>query len=75
MRAKATAGMISQNAAAKILGYGLASLKKWRSTGKGPVYYKVRNRVFYKREDLDRFLATQTVVRVEPAAKLARRSA
>lgn len=75
MKAKAPAGMLGERAAAKILGYDVSSLKKWRTVGKGPVFYRVRSRVFYKREDLDTYLATQAVVRVDPAQKIARRSA
>jgi len=61
--------MIDERAAAKILGYGSDSLKKWRVVGKGPVYYKFHGRVFYKRDDVLRFLSTQGIVRIDPSAK------
>lgn len=60
--------MIETRAAAKLLGYTAHTLKKWRVDGKGPAYYKVRGKVFYKREELEAFLANDVVVRIDPRA-------
>ncbi len=41
-----------------------STLETWRSARCGPVYVKVGRRVFYRLEDLDRWLASRAV---EPA--------
>ena len=65
-------GLIPEVKAAEILGRTVASLKKWRVQGRGPAYFKIRRHLFYKREDLEKFLESE-IERVVPDE--ARRSA
>lgn len=41
--------------AAKILGLRVATMNAWRWLKKGPVYYRMGNRVLYKVSDLKAF--------------------
>jgi hypothetical protein len=60
-------GMLNTTAAAKFLDYSEAALKKWRSDGEGPAYYKGRGgMVFYERADLVAFKKKISLTRVEP---------
>lgn len=68
--------MLNTAAAAKYLGYGIPALKKWRSEGKGPAYYKGKGgMVFYDRADLEKFDTKIELVRIEPQPKAERRTA
>lgn len=60
--------MLNTTEAATFLGYGVATLKKWRLLKKGPVYYKGKGgSIFYEPADLRTFRARiATLVRVEP---------
>jgi hypothetical protein len=60
-------GMLNTAQAAKFLDYSEHALKKWRSDGEGPAYYKGRGgMVFYGRADLQAFKKKVTLTRVEP---------
>jgi hypothetical protein len=60
-------GMMNTAAAAKFLDYSEAALKKWRSYGEGPAYYKGKGgMVFYELADLQAFKKKVTLTRVEP---------
>lgn len=43
----------------EIMGWSLNTLANYRSRGEGPPYVKVRNRVLYPADDLDRWIAEQ----------------
>lgn len=60
--------MLNTDQAAKFLGYGVAALKKWRSMGRGPAYYKGKGgTVLYSPADLETFRRTLSkLVRIEP---------
>jgi hypothetical protein len=63
-------GMLNTAQAAKFLDYSDAALKKWRSDGEGPAYYKGKGgMVFYERADLVAFKKKVTLTRVEPKAR------
>lgn len=38
-----------------------ATLQWWRTVGRGPVYVKIGRKVFYRRRDLDAFIASGEV--------------
>lgn len=42
--------------ASKFLGVAKSTLDAWRSQGKGPPFYRLANRVFYRRGDLTAFV-------------------
>lgn len=48
-------------AAADYLGLAEPTLPTWRCQGKGPAFYRVGRKVFYRTEDLDRWLAARRV--------------
>lgn len=45
--------------AARYLGRAPKTLAQWKTNGKGPPGKKVGGRVFYYREDLDAFIASE----------------
>jgi len=47
--------------AARMLGIVPGTLRTWRVQGKGPKYTKIGDSVFYKRDDIIRFLAENEV--------------
>lgn len=47
---------LNSTQAAELLGLKPATLKAWRYRGKGPVYYKVGNKVIYYLKDLKNFI-------------------
>lgn len=49
---------MTPNEAAQYTGFAEYTLRKWRSANKGdgPKYYKIRGRVRYAREELERFV-------------------
>ncbi|MBU1986905.1 MAG: helix-turn-helix domain-containing protein [Proteobacteria bacterium] len=49
--------------AAIFLGVQPTTLRKWRSEGKGPVFYKIGRKVQYTLKDLQDFHAQQAVSR------------
>lgn len=69
-------GMLTTEKAAKFLAYSVAALKKWRSEGAGPAYYKGKGgMVFYERADLQAYKKEITLVRVVPQPRPVDRSA
>lgn len=53
--------ILTSKETAKLLGYRVRTLKKWRSTGRGPAYVRIGSRVRYRREEINRWLDQQTV--------------
>jgi len=43
--------------AAEVLGLAKHTLDNWRTTGKGPMYIRVGNRIRYRKSSLDEFLS------------------
>jgi excisionase family DNA binding protein len=46
--------------AANALGVSVSSLNKWRTTGEGPPFVRLGQRVRYRPADIECWLATQT---------------
>ena len=42
--------------AAEVLRLGVATLHRWRKSGKGPPYIEMGRKVYYRRADLDRWI-------------------
>ncbi len=49
--------LLSEDEAAELLCLSPTTLKKWRRTRRGPVYYRLGSAVRYKREDLEAFVS------------------
>lgn len=49
-------GRMTRDDAARYLGHQPKTLAMWKLNGKGPSSIKVSGRVFYYREELDRFI-------------------
>ncbi|WCB45741.1 helix-turn-helix transcriptional regulator [Nitratidesulfovibrio vulgaris] len=49
--------VMNEAQAASHIGQRPATLRQWRSNGKGPAYHKKERRIFYKRSDLDAWMA------------------
>ena len=45
--------------AAEVLRLGVATLHRWRKSGKGPPYIEMGRKVYYRRTDLDRWIEEQ----------------
>lgn len=56
-------------AAARIRGIAPATLRAWRSEGRGPAYHRRGGRIYYTARDLDAWLAAQ---RIEPTTSSTR---
>ena len=41
------------------------TLEVWRCHGRGPAFYKIGRKIYYKKEDLDRFLEGERVETVD----------
>jgi predicted site-specific integrase-resolvase len=51
-----TEKLLTEQQAADYAGYKRTTLRAWRSTGRGPVYYRTETgRIRYSAEDLDQF--------------------
>ncbi len=49
--------LLSEKETAKLLGFSIRSLQKWRTTGEGPLFVRVSARAIrYRREDLNRWI-------------------
>ena len=55
-------GFVSARRTAEIFGIHEVTLAKWRMLGKGPRFYKLRGRAFYKQADIDAFIEAQVRV-------------
>ena len=53
--------VFSEAEAAKYLNLASATLKQWRSAGKGPAYHKTGRSVHYSRKDLDAYKAANRI--------------
>ena len=49
--------IFSEHQAATYIGQKSGTLRQWRSNSKGPAYHKRGRRVFYKKTDLDSWMA------------------
>lgn len=47
--------MVSSKKAAQILGKPEGTLRYWRNTGRGPIWYKMEGSIMYDTDDLDAF--------------------
>ena len=54
-------GLINTEAVAELLGLSPATLRLWRSTGKGPQFVKRGGAVRYRTEDLEEWVASHIV--------------
>ncbi|MEB4613274.1 helix-turn-helix domain-containing protein [Leucobacter sp. M11] len=54
-------GALAPADAARYLGVGYSTLKKWRSEGTGPRYAKIGGCILYRPRDLEAFLEAQLV--------------
>jgi len=52
--------------AAALIGVSTASLRSWRSQGRGPAYIRAGRRIVYRVSDLEAFLGAN---RVEPGSR------
>jgi hypothetical protein len=59
------AGSVDEDGAAAYLGVSARSLQRYRKEHRGPVYYTLAGKVWYKISDLDEYLA---LWRVDPLA-------
>ena len=53
----------------EIMGWSQNTLANYRSRGEGPPYVKVRNRVLYPADELDRWIADQSTNRDNKKAR------
>ena len=49
-------GRLTSRNAAAYLGHSMARLATWRMEGNGPAWCRVGGKIFYRREELDRFI-------------------
>jgi hypothetical protein len=59
-------------AAAAYIGHSPGTLHNWRVTGEGPAFIKPRKKVFYRKEDLDKWLEGNGTSRTTAQARLKR---
>lgn len=51
--------LIDETQLATLLGVSVHTIKKWRYTGIGPAFLKIQGSVFYRRSELDQYIAAQ----------------
>ena len=49
-------GRMAAKDAAAYLGHSMGRLATWRMEGNGPAFVRVGGKIFYRREELDRFI-------------------
>jgi len=49
-------GRMAARDAATYLGHSMGRLATWRMEGNGPAFCRVGGKIFYRREELDRFI-------------------
>ncbi|MFC7396534.1 helix-turn-helix transcriptional regulator [Chelatococcus sp. GCM10030263] len=54
-------GFLSPGEVASLIGVSEATLRSWRRSGRGPVFFKVGATVVYREQDVDRWLEAQAV--------------
>lgn len=59
VRVRVLPDRITRDDAARYLGHAPKTLQMWALQGKGPTFVKAAGRVFYYRDELDRFIAKQ----------------
>jgi excisionase family DNA binding protein len=53
--------LLTSKEAAKLLGIKSTTLSNWRNTNRGPAYIKGEKLVFYKMEDIEKYLESKKV--------------
>ncbi|MBK8222539.1 MAG: helix-turn-helix domain-containing protein [Candidatus Obscuribacter sp.] len=53
---------LSEKEVQHVYGIGVSTLRRYRADGNGPLYVKLANRVLYRKEDIDLWLAQKTVI-------------
>ena len=64
-----TKKMISAKELAVRWGISIKTLRKWRSLGKGPRFYKISGHASYKVEDIEEFEESREVKKVQSENK------
>lgn len=54
---KKTREVLDEKQAAEHVGQKPGTLRQWRTLGRGPAYHKKGRRIFYKKSDLDAWMA------------------
>lgn len=54
-----TLGMITATEAAVMIGVSSATMAGWRKTGRGPAWYRMGNRPVYRRQEVERWIASE----------------
>jgi hypothetical protein len=49
-------GYVPAEEAAKLFGVTENCLARWRSANKGPTYYRLAGRIYYRKEDIQAFI-------------------
>lgn len=53
--------LLRQEVVAEYIDVSLATLEKWRKTGRGPAHVRVGRLIRYRQSDIERWLREQTV--------------
>lgn len=61
---------LDTNAAADYLGHSPGTLQNWRVTGSGPAFIKPSKKVFYRKQDLDKWLEASGACKTTAQARL-----
>jgi len=68
------APLLTEKAAAQLLGLSPATMRNWRCNSRGPVFQRLGRAVRYRREEIDRFIGSgfrnTTQADAESAARL-----
>jgi len=67
-------GYRSEVDAADYMGLAPSTMRAWRVRGRGPRYYKIGGRVFYKQDDLDAWIEAQVHCSTSEAGSYDRRA-
>lgn len=59
---RSSVGLLSEDDLANILDVGIATLQSWRAGKTGPDYVKAGKKVFYRRADVEEWIAANVVV-------------
>jgi predicted site-specific integrase-resolvase len=62
--------LFNTQAAADYIGHSAGTLHNWRVTGDGPVFIKPRKKVFYRKQDLDKWLEANGTSKTTAQARL-----
>ena len=61
-------GLLTPDAAAKLLNVSKATLAEWRCDGRGPIFVKIGGRVSYTEADLAAWIASRRMTTTSRAA-------